>query len=70
MMFPGATPRPIVMKTHDEIVRLLASPELAKRYAAGGIEPLSNSPEEFAALIKRELPRWHKVVKEAKIAVE
>ena len=50
--------------------RLLKSPELAKRYAAGGIEPLSNTPEEFAALIKRELPRWHKVVKEAKIKVE
>ncbi len=70
MMYPGGTPRAIVTKAHDEIVRLLKSPELAKRYAAGGIEPLSNTPEEFAALIKRELPRWHKVVKEAKIEVE
>ena len=70
MMYPGGTPRAIVTKAHDEIVRLLKSPELAKRYAAGGIEPLFNTPEEFAALIRRELPRWHKVVKEARIVVE
>src|SRR5262245_46397837 len=70
MMYPGGTPRAIVMKAHDEIVKLLASPELAKRYAAGGIEPLSNTPEEFAELIKRELPRWHKVVKDGRIVVE
>src|SRR4029077_6615260 len=59
MMYPGGTPRVIVMKAHAELVRLLKTPELAKRYEAGGIEPLSNTPEEFAALIKRELPRWH-----------
>ena len=70
MMFPGGTPRPIVMKTHAEIIRLLKSPALAERYAAGGVEPLSSTPEEFAELIRRELPRWHKVVKAANIHVE
>jgi tripartite-type tricarboxylate transporter receptor subunit TctC len=71
MMFPGGTPRAIVMKTHGEINRLLKSPALAERYAAGGIEPLSSaSPEEFAALIKSELPRWHDVVRKANIKVE
>ena len=70
MMFPGGTPRAIVMKTHAEIVRLLKSPALSERYAAGGIEPLSSTPEEFAALIKSELPRWHQVVKAANIVVE
>jgi tripartite-type tricarboxylate transporter receptor subunit TctC len=70
MMYPGGTPRAIVMKAHDEIVKLLQSPDLARRYAAGGVEPLYNTPEEFAALIRQELPRWHKVVKAAKIVVE
>ena len=70
MMYPGGTPRAIVMKAHGELTRLLRTPELAKRYDAGGIEPLSNTPEEFAALIKRELPRWHEVVRKANIKVE
>jgi tripartite-type tricarboxylate transporter receptor subunit TctC len=70
MMYPGGTPRAIVSKAHDEIARLLKSPALAGRFAAGGIEPLSDTPEEFAALIKRELPKWHEVVKAAKIQVE
>ncbi len=70
MMYPGGTPRSIVMKAHAEINKLLKSPALSERYAAGGIEPLSSTPEEFAALIKSELPRWHKVVKAAKIQVE
>jgi tripartite-type tricarboxylate transporter receptor subunit TctC len=69
-MYPGGTPRAIVMKAHGELIKLLKTPELAKRYEAGGIEPVSNTPEEFAALIKRELPRWHEVVKKANIKVE
>ena len=70
MMYPGGTPRAIVMKAHGELIKLLKTAELAKRYDAGGIEPVSNTPEEFAALIKRELPRWHEVVRKANIKVE
>jgi tripartite-type tricarboxylate transporter receptor subunit TctC len=70
MMYPGGTPRAIVMKAHAEIIKLLKSPALSERYAAGGIEPLSSTPEEFAALIRRELPRWHDVVRKANIIVE
>jgi tripartite-type tricarboxylate transporter receptor subunit TctC len=70
MMFPGGTPRAIVMKAHDEIVKLLNSPAVATRFAAGGIEPITNTPEEFADLIRRELPRWREVVAKAKIVVE
>jgi tripartite-type tricarboxylate transporter receptor subunit TctC len=70
MMVPGGTPRAIVMKANAEIVKLLKSPALSERYAAGGMEPLSSTPEEFADRIKREIPRWHRVVKEANIRVE
>ena len=70
MMFPGGTPRAIVMKTNSEMVRLFKSPALADRYAAGGVEPIFSTPEEFADLIKREAPRWRRVVKDANIRVE
>ncbi len=65
LLFTGGTPRAIVTKTHAEIVRILKSPAIAERYAAAGIEPLTTTPEEFAAMIRSEIPRWQKVVKAA-----
>ena len=70
MMVPGGTPRAIVTKLNAEIARVLKSPATSERYAAAGLEPISNSPAEFAAQLKREIPRWQQVVKAANIHVE
>lgn len=70
MMVPGGTPRAIVMKLHAEIARVLKSPATRERYAAAGLEPISNTPEAFAAQLKQEIPRWQQVVKAANIHVE
>jgi tripartite-type tricarboxylate transporter receptor subunit TctC len=70
MMVPGGTPRAIVMKLHAEIARVLKSPATRERYAAAGLEPISNTPEAFATQLKQEIPRWQQVVKAAKIHVE
>ena len=64
-MFTGGTPRDIVMKTNSELARILKSPATAERYASAGLEPLTTTPEEFAAMIKSEIPKWQKVVKAA-----
>ena len=65
LMFTGGTPREIVMKTHAELARILKSPAIVERYAAAGLEPLTSTPEEFAAMIRSEIPKWQKVVKAA-----
>jgi tripartite-type tricarboxylate transporter receptor subunit TctC len=70
MMVPGGTPRAIVAKINAEIVRVLKSPATSERFAAAGLDPISNSPAEFAAQLKREIPRWQQVVKAANIHVE
>ena len=70
MVFPGGTPRSIVTKTNVEIVRLLKSPVVRERFAAVGLEPISNTPDEFANLIRREVPRWKKIAQQAKIQVD
>src|SRR5436190_2876546 len=70
LLFTGGTPRPIVTKTHDELVRILATPLTANRYASAGLEPVTTTPEEFAAMIKTEIPRWQKVVKAAGLKPE
>ena len=70
LVFPGGTPRAIVTKTSSEIGRMLASPEVAKRFAAAGVEPQTNTPEAFGAMIAQEIPKWQKVAKAANIRVE
>jgi tripartite-type tricarboxylate transporter receptor subunit TctC len=70
LVFPGGTPRAIVQKTNAEIRNALAAPGLRERFAAGGLEPLSSTPEEFRDLIQREVPRWKEVARQAKIQLD
>jgi tripartite-type tricarboxylate transporter receptor subunit TctC len=70
LVFPGGTPRAIVAKTNAEVVRLLGSAEVSKRFAGAGVEPVTNTPEAFARMIADEIPKWQKVVKAANIRVE
>jgi len=70
LVFPGGTPRAIVNKTSGEINKLLASPEVGKRFANAGLEPMTNTPEAFGEMIAREIPKWQKVVKAANIRVD
>jgi tripartite-type tricarboxylate transporter receptor subunit TctC len=70
LVFPGGTPRAIVNKASNEVHKLLASAEVGKRFAGAGVEPQSNTPEAFAAMIAQEIPKWQKVAKAANIRVE
>ena len=67
---PAGTPRAIVLRLQSEIAKALRAPEVGERLAAEGAEAGANTPEEFAAYIKREIAKWSKVVKEAGIKVE
>ena len=60
---PGGTPPAIVARLNAEIVRALATPEMRERLAALGAEPVGNKPEEFAAFIREEIPKYAKVIK-------
>jgi tripartite-type tricarboxylate transporter receptor subunit TctC len=70
LVFPGGTPGAIVKKANSEVVRLLKSPEVSSRFAGAGVEPITNSPEAFAKVIRDEIPQWQKVVKAAGIKPE
>lgn len=65
LMATAGTPRDVVSKTNAELARLMKMPALADRFAAAGLEPLTSTPEEFAAIIKSEIPKWQAVVKAA-----
>ena len=65
VLFPAATPRAIVLRLNQEIGGILTTPEVAERFRVQGIDLVTSTPEAFAALIKAEIPKWRKVVKES-----
>lgn len=67
---PVKTPRPIVDRLNREIAAVLRSDAVRERYFVLGIEPVGNSPEQFAEQIRGDLARWEKVVKTANIRLE
>ena len=67
----AGTPREIVTKLHGAVVQALQDPAVRQRFVDGGADPTpSSSPEEFAAVIRAELKKWAKVVKDAGIKPE
>jgi tripartite-type tricarboxylate transporter receptor subunit TctC len=67
ILAPARTPRPIVSRLHQEIARIVHAPELAERLAREGVAPVGNSPTEFAAVIRADIEKWAKVIKQAGI---
>lgn len=67
---PGGTPAAIVSKLSMELARVVRSPEVARKLAEGGTEPVGSTPEQFQQLIAAEVPRWRKVVKDSGMRME
>lgn len=67
---PRGTPRAIIDKLHGGIAKALASPDLRERFIGEGGDATVRGPDEFSALIRAELPKWAKVVKEAGVRID
>jgi tripartite-type tricarboxylate transporter receptor subunit TctC len=70
VLAPAGTPREVVVRLHAAIVRALQEGNVKERLLSDGAEPVGNSPEEFAAVIRRDLAKWGKVIKDAGITPE
>jgi tripartite-type tricarboxylate transporter receptor subunit TctC len=60
---PAGTPKPIIDKLHDEIVKALSDKEVRERLAAIGAEVVTDTPDEFAAFIRVEQNKWGDIIK-------
>ena len=65
VLAPPGTPRDIVMRLHGELARIVAMADMRAQLANMGMEPLSGSPEEFAADIRADRQHWATVVRDA-----
>jgi len=64
---PAKTPKEITDLLYKEIAKIMAMPDVKEKCAQLGFDPVANTPEEFAAYIKKEVEKWGRVIRDAKI---
>ena len=62
---PAGTPPDVVKRLNTEIVKIINMPDVRAKLEALGAEPVGNSSDEFATIVKSEVAKWAKVVKES-----
>jgi len=70
ILAPAGTPKAIIARLNAEINAALKMPDVRAKLEAAGIDIQGGSPEDYAALIKSDLVKWGKVIKEAGIKPE
>jgi tripartite-type tricarboxylate transporter receptor subunit TctC len=67
LLAPAGTPAPVIAKLHGDIAKIAAQADMRERLAQLGLAAAVNSPDEFAAVIKADIAKWAKVIKDANI---
>lgn len=67
---PAGTPKPLIAQIHAAVVKVLEAPDTREKLATVGCEPYHSTPEQFAALIRDDLPRWARIVKESGATID
>jgi tripartite-type tricarboxylate transporter receptor subunit TctC len=70
LLAPAGTPQEIIARLNSETNTAMRAPDMKERLAAEGADPMASSAAEFAALLKTEIAKWARVVKQAGIAAE
>ena len=70
LLAPAGTPKAIVNQLQAEVAKALDTQDVKDKLAAVGCEPSRSTPEQFATLIKEDLPKWARIVKDSGATVD
>jgi tripartite-type tricarboxylate transporter receptor subunit TctC len=70
LFVPAGMPKAVFTRLHSEIMQALARPDVRERLTAIGLDPVNNSPQEFAAQVKADIAKWRKVIQEVNIKAD
>ena len=70
MVVPAATPADVIATLNRQVVAAINDPAVNKRMTDFGVEPVGNTPAQFAELLRSETTRWHKLIRDLKITLE
>ena len=63
MVAPAGTPAPIIKRLHDEVVKIMNTPEMKERMAAQVGVVSTSTPEQFAEMLRTDFEKWLAVIK-------
>ena len=67
---PAGTPRPVIERLQRELKAVIHSPEVRERMVTQGQTPVGNTPEEFNANVRADLPKWDALIKASGATIE
>ena len=70
MVVPAATPADVIATLNKQVVAAIQDPAVSKRMIDFGVEPVGNTPAQFADLLRSETTRWHKLIRDLKITID
>lgn len=70
LFVPTGTPRALIAKLNGEVNRIINTQDVAERFLSLGADPVGGTPEQFAAIIRKDTERWAKVVKASGMKAE
>jgi tripartite-type tricarboxylate transporter receptor subunit TctC len=70
LLAPAGTPREIIVKLQQNVVRVLNMPDVRERLLGIGMEPVGSTPEQFGDYLRAEVAKWQKVVKASGVEVQ
>ena len=70
LLAPAGVPRDIIQRLNVESTKIINSPEVTDRFLKLGVSPSTGTPEQFGDMVKSEVARWAKVIKDAGIKAE
>jgi tripartite-type tricarboxylate transporter receptor subunit TctC len=66
---PARTPKPVITRLNQEIVKALATPDMRAQLAKVGVAAESSTPEQLGKLLRSEVAKWAKIIKTAGIPI-
>lgn len=70
MVAPPKTPPAIAQKLSSTIADILRTPDMVRRFAEVGAEPVGNTPEEMAQWMREDTERWRQVIKNGGVTID
>ena len=67
---PAGTPAEVASALQKQVAAAIAQPAVRQRLVDFGVEPVGNTPQQYAELLRNEVARWHKVIREQKISLD
>jgi tripartite-type tricarboxylate transporter receptor subunit TctC len=67
LMAPAGTPAPVIAKAHQQAVAIVAMPDVRERLTQLGFDIATDGPDAMGAVIKADIAKWAKVIKDANI---